>query len=97
MKIYEKVLLNKIKYFSSNILSFGAYQTGFKEGKNTHYNLTRLLESINYTRRKRSKREAYLFVDLRKAYDSVNKNILFNILWDRCKNDDERRLVSLIV
>ena len=36
-------------------------------------------------------------IDLQKAYDTVNREKLWNILRDRCKNAEERQLVDLIV
>lgn len=36
-------------------------------------------------------------MDLQKAYDSVDRGILFGILMRRCKNQQERSLVELIV
>jgi predicted RNA-binding protein YlxR (DUF448 family) len=59
-------------------------------------NLTKVIKSIADTRRKRSERQAYLFVDLKKAYDSVKRDLLFKIMWDRCSSDPERQLVKIL-
>ncbi len=38
----------------------------------------------------------YIFVDLQKAYDRVKRDKLFELLWDECKDDDDRRIVKLL-
>jgi len=37
-----------------------------------------------------------LLVDIKKAFDSVDKELLFSILRTRCRNDSQHRLVDLI-
>ncbi|MFN9905931.1 MAG: hypothetical protein ACK56F_07375, partial [bacterium] len=37
-----------------------------------------------------------LLVDLTKAFDCVKRDLLFDILWKRAKNDSEKCLVQLI-
>ena len=44
----------------------------------------------------RKKRKFNLLVDLQKAYDSVDRELLFRILRGRAKNEMERHLLSLI-
>ena len=44
----------------------------------------------------RKKRKYNLLVDLQKAYDSVDRELLFRILRDRAKNEMEGHLLSLI-
>ncbi len=70
-KIVEKMLVNKIESLNSKLLDTGSYQTGFKKGSMTYINLTKVLESINDARKKRNKRRVYIFVDIKKAYDTV--------------------------
>ena len=41
-------------------------------------------------------RKYNLLVDLQKAYDSVDRELLFKILRSRAKNDTEEHLLSLI-
>ena len=62
----------------------------------TQVNLTKCLQTILDTRRKRSTRKAYIFVDLKKAYDSVRRDLLFKIMMGRCQNDEERNLVLIL-
>ncbi len=38
----------------------------------------------------------YIFVDLQKAYDRVKRDKLFELLWDECKDDDDRCIVKLL-
>ena len=44
----------------------------------------------------RKKRKFNLLIDLQKAYDSVDREILFEILRKRARNSREKLLVSLI-
>ena len=44
----------------------------------------------------RKKRKFNLLVDLQKAYDSVDRELLFRILRSRAKNDAEGHLLSLM-
>ena len=37
-----------------------------------------------------------MLIDLQKAYDSVDREVLWKILKGRCKSDDERALVELM-
>ncbi len=46
-KVVEKAILNKLNELGSKIFNVGGYQTGFKEGKSTSLNLTRVLRSID--------------------------------------------------
>ena len=43
------------------------------------------------------KRKFNLLVDLQKAYDSVDRTILWKLLRKRCKTQEEKTLVELIV
>ena len=63
----------------------------------THENLAIVFDSILSSRRKRSTRVAYLFVDLKKAFDSVNRQKLYEILLKRCKNNNDRQIVVLLM
>ena len=72
-KVIEKAILIRLRKLNSKLLDTDKYQTGFKEGNMTHFNLARVFESIVETRMKRKLRKAYVFVDLKKAYDSVDR------------------------
>ena len=69
------------------------YQTGFKEDKSTAIHASRLLNEVHG----RSKRKLNLLVDLQKAYDSVDRLILWRLLKQRCKSQQEKVLVDLIM
>ena len=69
------------------------YQTGFKEGKSTAVHASRLLNEVHGRR----KRNFNLLVDLQKAYDSVDRLILWRVLQQRCKSQQEKVLVDLII
>jgi hypothetical protein len=44
----------------------------------------------------RKQRKYILLIDLQKAYDTVDRDKLFTILYNRCKNDTDRALVNLM-
>ena len=69
------------------------YQTGFKEGKSTAIHASRLLNEVHGRR----KRKFNLLVDLQKAYDSVDRLILWRLLKQRCKSQQEKVLIHLIM
>ena len=62
----------------------------------TAFNLTKLLTVIKDTRRKSKQRKIYMFVDLRKAYDSVERNLLFQELEFRCENECDVAMVNIM-
>ena len=91
-KIMEKAILAKIKKEAPHLLTSQIYQTGFKEGKSTAIQASILLQEVY----KRKKRKFNLLIDLQKAYNSVDREILFDILRKRARNSREQILVSLI-
>ena len=91
-KIMEKAILAKIREEAPHLLASRMYQTGFKEGKSTAIHTSRLLQEVHG----RKKRKLNLLIDLQKAYDSVDREILFDILRKRARNCREQLLVSLI-
>ena len=92
-KIMEKAILERIKSTCPHIISSKVYQTGFKDGKSTAIHASRLLNEVHGLR----KRKFNLLIDLQKAYDSVDRVILWKLLKDRCKSHKEKSLVELIV
>ena len=44
----------------------------------------------------RKQRKYNLLTDLQKAYDTVDREKLFTILYNRCRNDTDRALVNLM-
>jgi hypothetical protein len=75
-KIMEKAILEKIKSTCPHVISTKVYQTGFKEGKSTAIHASRLLNEVHGRR----KRKFNLLVDLQKAYDSVDRTILWRLM-----------------
>ena len=96
LKIMEKMVLFYYKKSESKILEVGDYQAGFKEGSMTHNNLVKVFKSISITRRRRTQRKVYLFVDLKKAYDSVIRKKLWEVLYRRCENENDESIVDSI-
>ena len=92
-KIMEKAILERIKSTCPHIISSKVYQTGFKDGKSTAIHASRLLNEVHGLR----KRKFNLLIDLQKAYDSVDRVILWKLLKDRCKSHKEKSLVEFIV
>ncbi len=89
----EKAILEKIHKMCPHMIASKVYQTGFKEGKSTAIHASRLLNEIHGRR----KRKFNLLVDLQKAYDSVDRTILWRLLKRRCQNQSEKSLVDLIM
>jgi hypothetical protein len=81
-KIMEKAILEKINATCPHVIASKTYQTGFKEGKSTAIHASRLLHEVHG----RKKRRFNLLVDLQKAYDSVDRQILWRLLKQRCKS-----------
>jgi len=89
----EKAIISKINLCCPHLVSSKIYQTGFKEGKSTAIHASRLLSEVHGARR----RKYNLLIDLQKAYDSVDREILWQILETRCKDDSERTIVKLLM
>jgi hypothetical protein len=81
-KIMEKAILTKINKCCPHIISSKIYKTGFKEGKSTAIHASRLLTEVHGPK----KRKFNMLIDLQKAYDSVDRTILWTLLKQRCKN-----------
>jgi len=89
----EKAILERIKSTCPHVIASKVYQTGFKDGKSTAIQGSRLLNEVHGLR----KRKFNLLIDLQKAYDSVDRVILWKLLKERCKSDKEKSLVELIM
>ena len=92
-KIMEKAILTKIHDTCPHLIMTKMYQTGFKESKSTAIHISRLLHEVHGHK----KRKFNMLIDLQKAYDSVDREILFKIVISRCQNDDEKKLVKLMI
>ena len=64
------------------LIASKVYQTGFKDGKSTAIHASRLLNEVHGLK----KRKFNLLIDLQKAYDSVDRVILWKLLKQRCKS-----------
>ena len=80
-KIMEKAILEKIYKTCPHVIASKVYQTGFKKGKSTAIHDSRLLNEVHGRR----KRKFNLLVDLQKAYDSVDRKIVWRLFKRRCK------------
>ena len=65
-----------------NYVSHDTMSKEFKESKSTAIHASRLLNEVQGRR----KRKFNLLVDLQKAYDSVDRTILWRLLKRRCQN-----------
>ena len=77
----EKAILERIKTQYPHLIFSKIYQTGFKEGKSTAIHASRLLNEVHGLR----KRKFNLLIDLQKAYDSVDRVVLWKLLMRRCR------------
>lgn len=70
----------------------GPYQQGFRKGGNTHVQITRLLHRIE-----KNEVKALVFIDLKGAYDTVNKQKLLDIVSGRINDTySTNRLKTLL-
>ena len=54
------------------------------------------MNKIIYARRKRSERKVYVSLDLKKAFDSISRTMLFFMLRIKCSTREEYHIVGLI-
>ena len=95
-KILEKAIMAKVAAVAPHLLSTKIYQTGFKEGTSTSAHICRLMTQIHPGQGKKRRNYAAL-IDLQKAYDTVNREKLWRILDNRCRNESDRMMALLMV
>ena len=92
-KLFEKILSEQINhYFDSNKL-FYAGQHGFRKGHSWETALHELLSDLNIARDER-KTVLLLFIDFRKAFDTVDSSLLIQKLPHYGFDNDSLRLIS---
>jgi hypothetical protein len=78
-KIIEKLVVNRLVTYLSNIKFLSEHQFGFQRGKSTEDALINFTNQI-YNSLNNSNKTTGLFVDFMKAFDLVNHNILLGKL-----------------
>ncbi len=78
-KIYEKIMKKKLVRFLENNKFFSHNQFGFREGKNTEFALQQFMERV-YNGLNAGKKVTGIFLDIKKAFDTVDHKILLNKL-----------------
>ena len=92
-KILSNILLSRLIPYAEEII--GDHQCGFRRNRSTTYHIYAVF--VKYLRRKWEHNEAVhqLFIDFMKAYDSVRKEALYNILIEFCIPKKQVRLIKL--
>jgi len=55
------------------------------------------MHSILSNSRSPSKREIMILFDIAKAFDSIDRTLLWKILIEKCKTPEDRHIVELII
>ena len=95
-KILEKAIMAKVAAVAPHLLQTRIYQTGFKEGTSTATHVSRLFSQIHPGQGK-TRRSYAALIDFQKAYDTVNREKLWEILLKRCKSEEDQTLALLII
>jgi hypothetical protein len=72
-KVMEKAILEKINKEAPHLLTVNSYQRGFQQNRSTMDNVSEVLNIISQQRKRLEGHGFLLFVDLRKAYDSIRE------------------------
>lgn len=82
-KVYAKVLAERLRKEVEEKGIMPRYQTGFREGLDTMNNIYVLNYLINRELGRKKGRMVALFIDLKVAFDSVNRRILIETMRER--------------
>lgn len=74
-KIYEKLMKKRLIHFLEQNNFFSSKQFGFREGLNTENALKHFMETV-YTGLNSNKKVSGMFLDIKKAFDTVDHTIL---------------------
>ncbi len=78
-KLYATLLLQRLEAASEQLQLRAAHQAGFRKGARLEDNILLLQTAIEYSKDRRT--PLYLmFVDLRKAYDTIDRQHLWNMM-----------------
>jgi hypothetical protein len=80
-EVIEKSLNILLKEEKSILYQVPDNQKGFKEGSSTNHNICEVLSIMHKQRIMKKKRMGLILVDLKKAFDSVDRELLFQMLW----------------
>ena len=80
-KLYGSLLSNRLEQTINKFELIGPHQIGFLKGHRTADHVFVVNTLINKIVKKEGKNLYTAFIDLRKAYDSVERKLLFNKLW----------------
>jgi hypothetical protein len=94
-KVIDKSLSILLKIENSILYQVPDYQKGLKEGSSTNHNICEFLSIMHKQRRMKKKRMGLLLVDLKKAFDCVYRELLFQMLWKDAKTDKERSIFKI--
>ena len=72
------------------------YQRGFQVGESTLNNIKNVLDIFTKERSIRKNKMGVLAVDFKKAFDKIDRNKLFKMLWDKSQSNKERYLFKII-
>lgn len=79
-KVFEKLVKKRLMIYLENIKFLSDNQYGFREKMSTEYALLNFLNNI-YDGLNKGKHCAALYIDITKAFDTVDHNILLNKMW----------------